>query len=69
MDDIMRMDDSLASSQYGYKLMQGLIEQKCLQCDLDKSSFIKTGNSKQRKAFQKELAESLLLLCDKPITS
>ena len=63
MDDIMRMAESLASAQYGNILMEELIEQKCLQFNLDKSSFILMGTNKQRKGFQKELVKSPLTLC------
>ena len=65
MDDIMRMADSLASAQFGNILMEELIEQKCLQFNLDKSSFILMGTKKQRNNFQKELKKSPLLLCGK----
>ena len=60
----MRMAESLASAQYGNHLMEELIAKKCLQFNLDKSSFIVMGTNKQRKQFQRELEKSPLTLCD-----
>ena len=64
MDDIMRMAESLKSAQFGNNLMEEVIEQKCLQFNLDKSCFVIMGNKKQRKKFEKDLEKSPLTLCN-----
>ena len=63
-DDILNPAGNLEAAQVANMKMEDLIEDKLLDLNLDKCSYIIAGNKKARKKMEKEVEKKPLILCN-----